>query len=542
MTLSVHRSSNFAASKRAARRSLAACAVLGLAVGVTACGDSGDGTPSPSLGVPQPDGDTPDDGAGAQDPAPPLGGENNGDNGGDQLIDGELPLDNGEDPGNGGAPTMEEPPVEEPPVEEPPVDEPVIEPPAPELPVLCAPLPNPGNPGDGDVNVVLDTEFQTITGFGGISMVPFFSGSVLTPEQVDIAFGLGEGQLGLTILRYPLSDDPEEWDDELPAAQRAVQRGALVFASPWTPPANLKSNNNTTGGFLLPQNYGAYADHLLAFRDFMESNGVPIEALSIQNEPDIQVDYDSCDWSSQQLIDFLIQQGPRFGETRVIAAESFNFNVNITNPLLNNAQASQQFDILGGHLYGTPGGPFDYTLARQQGKEIWMTEHYTDSGNEPDRANFWPLALNVAAEMHASMAANYNAYVWWYIRRGYGLILDNEQVSKRGWLFSQYSRFVRPGYVRVQASDPPGAQGVDVTAYKNGPGKVVVVALNQATEPRTIDLDVFGSCVTAFDRFTTSQTKNRQDDGPVTLANGRVQVTLDAQSLTTFVSQPISAE
>lgn len=247
-------------------------------------------------------------------------------------------------------------------------------------------------------------------------------------------------------------------------------------------------------------------------------------------------------WTPQQLSDFLVQQGPRFGDTRLIAAESFNFNADITNPILNNPEAVQQFDILGGHLYGTPGGPFDYELARQQGKEVWMTEHYTDSGNEPDRANFWPLALGVAAEMHASMAARYNAYVWWYIRRGYGLVLDDEQVSKRGWLFSQYSRFVRPGYVRVQASAPPGVQGVDVTAYKNGPGKVVVVALNQSNQPQTINLDVFGSCVTDFQRFTTSETKNRQDDGAVTLSNGRVQVTLDGQSLTTFVSQDITPQ
>jgi O-glycosyl hydrolase len=434
--------------------------------------------------------------------------------------------------GSAGAPPVEEPPVEDPPV---------VVPADPDAPVACTPLANPGNATDTtDVNVNLDTELQTITGFGGVTMIRFFSGSTLTPGQVDIAFGRGPTQLGLSILRYPISDNRNDWDDELPAAQRAVELGAMVFATPWTPAANLKSNNNTTGGFLLPQNYGAYADHLLAFRDFMAQNGVPIEAISVQNEPDIAVDYQSCDWTPQQISDFLIQQGPRFGDTRVIAAESFNFNVAQTDPILNNAQAAAQFDIVAGHLYGR--APFDYTLARQRGKEVWMTEHYTDSGNEPDRANQWPLALGVAAEMHASMTSNYNAYVWWYIRRGYGLILDNQQVSKRGWLFSQYSSFVRPGFVRVQASDPAGVQGVDVTAYKNGPGKVVVVALNQATQARTINLDVFGSCVTDFERFTTSQTKNRQDDGAVALANGRVQVTLDAQSLTTFVSQDVTAQ
>lgn len=517
------------ATRRVAGCSLIACSVLSVFVAATACSDARDGaiSPPPFNGAPGTVDETPATppagvGGAAQDP----GSDGLGD------VDQGLPL----------APTDDDDTANETlPVEEPPVEQPPEEPPAdPNAPVQCTPSANPGSQSDGDVNIVLDSEFQKITGFGGVSMIRFFSGSTLTPGQVDIAFGTGDNQLGLSILRYPISDNPNEWDDELPAAQRAIERGAMVFATPWTPPANLKNNNSTVGGSLLPQNFGAYADHLLGFRDFMAENGVPVSAISVQNEPDIEVDYDSCDWTSQEISDFLIQQGPRFGDTRVIAAESFNFNRALTDPILNNAQAVQQFDIVAGHLYGR--APFDYALAREQGKEVWMTEHYTDSGNEPDRANQWPLALGVAAEMHAAMTSNYNAYVWWYIRRGYGLILDNEQVSKRGWLFSQYSRFVRPGYVRVQASDPPGVQGVDVTAYKNGPGKVVVVALNQSNQAQTINLDVFGSCVTGFERFTTSQTKNRRDDGAVTLANGRVQVTLDAQSLTTFVSQDVASE
>lgn len=528
--LAVHGSRKSTGTKRVVRRGLAACSALSVIIAATACSDGRD----PATLPPAFDGA----GGGAVDQVPtgPAGGDDTAQDppAGDGLgdVDQGLPLAPTDGQGMGGGAPVEEPPVEEPPVEEPPAD--------PDAPVLCTALANAGSQTDGDVNIVLDTEFQKITGFGGVTMIRFFSGSTLTPGQVDIAFGRGDNQLGLSILRYPISDNQNEWDDELPAAQRAVELGAMVFATPWTPPANLKNNNSTVSGSLLPQNFGAYADHLLAFRDFMGENGVPINAISVQNEPDIQVDYDSCDWTAQQISDFLIQQGPRFGDTRVIAAESFNFNRNLTDPILNNAQAVQQFDIVAGHLYGR--APFDYALARQQGKEVWMTEHYTDSGNEPDRANQWPLALDVAAEMHASMTANYNAYVWWYIRRGYGLILDNEQVSKRGWLFSQYSRFVRPGYVRVQASDPPGVQGVDVTAYKNGPGKVVVVALNQSNQAQTINLDVFGSCVTGFERFTTSQAKNRQDDGAVTLTNGRVQVTLDAQSLTTFVSQDVASE
>lgn len=429
----------------------------------------------------------------------------------------------------GGAepPPAEEPPVEEPPAEEPPAPVPGVDP-----PVECAPLQNPGSLTDGDVNIDLGSEFQKISGFGGMNM-PRWIGD-LTAAQVDTAFGRGPGQLGLSMMRIGISSNPDDFATELPSAQRVSALGAKIVATPWSPPPALKTNGAVVAGELARANYGAYADHLMGFVAFMRDNGVPIEAVSIQNEPDIQVEYDSCDWTPQQLVDFLIEQGPRFGDTRVMAPESFNFNRQRTDPLLNNPQSAAQFDIVAGHIYGS--GLADYPLARQLGKEVWMTEHYTDSGPEPDRANQWPLALDVGTELQRSMQANFNAYIWWYIRRGYGLIMEDGQVSKRGYLMSQFARFIRPGFVRVGASNAAGA-AAQVTAYKNGPGKLVVVALNTSAQPQNIALDVFGSCVTGFDRFTTSQTKNAQSDGAVALQNGRAAVTLDAQSVTTFVSQ-----
>ncbi len=399
-------------------------------------------------------------------------------------------------------------------------------------PVECAPLENSGARDDGDINVDLATQFQRISGFGGMNQPRWIPD--LTPEQSLTAFGDGLTQLGLSLLRISVPQDPDDFAGEVATAQRAIALGARVFASPWTPPPELKSNDDIASGELLVENYGAYANHLLSYRDFMAANGVRLEAISIQNEPDIRVTYDSCDWTSAQMGAFLREQGPRFGDTRLIAAESYNFNRLFTVPLLNDPAVASEIDIVGGHIYGN--GLFDYPLARELGKEVWMTEHYTDSGSEPDRANFWPLAYDVATEIHNAMEANFNAYVWWYIRRGYGLITDDGVISKRGHLMAQFSRFIRPGFVRVAASAPREATGVQVTAYENGPGSVVVVVLNSGAAEQTVNLDLFGSCVTGFDRFTTSETKSSTNDGPVALQDSRVTVTLDPQSVTTFVS------
>jgi glucuronoarabinoxylan endo-1,4-beta-xylanase len=399
-------------------------------------------------------------------------------------------------------------------------------------PVECAPLANGGARDDGDINVDLATKFQRISGFGGMNQPRWIPD--LTPEQALTAFGDGATQLGLSLLRISVPEDPADFPGEVATAQRAIALGARVFASPWTPPPALKSNDDIVGGELLAENYGEYANHLLSYRDFMAASGVRLEAISIQNEPDIRVTYDSCDWTSGQMGAFLREQGPRFGDTRLIAAESYNFNRLFTDPLLNDPLVASEIDIVGGHIYGN--GLFDYPLARELGKEVWMTEHYTDSGGEPDRANFWPLAYDVAMEIHDAMEASFNAYVWWYIRRGYGPITDDGVISKRGHLMAQFSRFIRPGFVRVAASTPPEAAGVRVTAYENGPGSVVVVVLNSGEAEQTVTLDLFGSCVTGFDRYTTSETKSSTNDGPIALQDSRATVTLDPQSVTTFVS------
>jgi glucuronoarabinoxylan endo-1,4-beta-xylanase len=293
----------------------------------------------------------------------------------------------------------------------------------------------------------------------------------------------------------------------------------------------MKDNNNIVGGRLNTSSYGAYADHLVGYRDFMESNGVSMYAISLQNEPDIDVTYESCYWSPQEMIDWLNGQASKFGDTRLMVAESFNFNRRATDPILNDASAEPLVDIIAGHIYGN--GLYDYPLAREKGKEVWMTEHLRDSGRD---ANEWPLALGVGREIHDCMAANFNAYIWWYIRRSYGLITEDGNVSKRGYLMAQYSKFVRPGYYRVGATNP-SASNVRVTAYRGPEGQIAVVAVNESSSSQTITLDVYNGCVDAFAKYTTSASKNVNDDGVVTATNNSASVTLDAQSITTFVSQ-----
>lgn len=132
------------------------------------------------------------------------------------------------------------------------------------------------------------------------------------------------------------------------------------------------------------------------------------------------------------------------------------------------------------------------------------------------------------------MVANFNAYIWWYIRRSYGLISENGAVSKRGYAMSQFARFVRPGSVRIGATEHPYSD-VSVTAYRTPDNKLVLVAVNTGTGHQRLDLTLPSGAAAQFARYTTSSTLNVGFGGHYSVVNGKTSLYVDPQSVTTLV-------
>ncbi len=367
-----------------------------------------------------------------------------------------------------------------------------------------------------------DTQ-QIIRGFGGVNMPDWIDD--MTPDQVNKAFGADSGQIGMTILRVRVPWDTTKFNLEVPTAQLAKSLGAIIIASPWTPPAWMKSNNNIVCGRLNDSSYPAYAAHLKSFADYMSSNGAPLYAISVQNEPDVSVTYESCDWNSSQMLRFVKENAPSIG-IKIIAPESYNFNHTISDAILNDPVAAANVSIIGGHIYG--GGLSRYPLAESKGKEVWMTEHL-------DTDTSWTNVLATGKEINDCMYAGMSAYIWWYIVRFYGPIKEDGKVSKRGYVMSQFARFVRPGYFRVFATQCPQSQ-VYVTAYRDG-SKVVIVAINQRSQPVDQTFVLKDGNAVSFTPYVTSSTENCVRKNDIFTFNGKFNTSLTPSSVTTFVSQ-----
>lgn len=366
-------------------------------------------------------------------------------------------------------------------------------------------------------NIYIGSTDQTIRGFGGMNFPRWIAD--LTEAQANKAFGNGNGEIGLSILRISVSPNSSQWNMELPTAQRAASRGAIVFATPWSPPASMKTNGSTVQGQLRTDQYGAYANHLRDFTNYMSSNGVSLYAISVQNEPDWLPDYESCGWNGSQIRTFLDNNASVI-PTRVMAPETVHYKADYMNAIA----SSSQVDILANHAYG--GSPTRFNSSKEQ----WMTEHYAPNSNS-NSANNWPEALEAGKEIHDYMINGYNAYIWWYIRRSYGLITEDGNVSKRGYVMSHFSKFVRPGYVRTRADAAP-TSGVSISAYQNG-NTLVVIAINQNSSSRSVTLNFSGNNVSNITKWETTGSNNVAQVG--TYSGGTsLTNTLAGYSITTF--------
>ena len=391
----------------------------------------------------------------------------------------------------------------------------------------------------GACTVNTNKTYQSIRGFGGMNL-PEWQSYDLTDAQIQTCFGNGAGQLGLSVLRIYVSDDSSAWSRAIPTAKGAQKLGATVFATPWNPPAAIRNtvNGGNSGGKyqLKKDKWADYAQHLNKFVKYVEGQGVNLYAVSIQNEPDYAADWTY--WSANDLASFAAQYGAAIKNgtnAKLMSPESFQYRKDLYNPIMNNQQAKNNIDLFGTHFYGTQRSQMDFPTLENSGKEIWMTEVYVPNSNS-NSANNWPEAISVAENIHNGLVVgNMSAYVWWYIRRSYSLIgQDDGKPTKRGYMMAQYSKWVRPGDVRIDATEQPNTN-VLCSAFKHSDKQITIVAVNKGSGEVSQQFTVSGRNITNVDRYRTTGSENLAETKNLTAQGSSFSAQLPGNSVSTFV-------
>jgi glucuronoarabinoxylan endo-1,4-beta-xylanase len=380
----------------------------------------------------------------------------------------------------------------------------------------------------GSVAITWGNEKQVIDGFGACDKYATFSDA-----QADLLFSKTAG-IGLSILRVAINSSG---DDISPYAnaQKAAARGAIVWGASWSPPGNWKDNNSeTNGGHLLQANYDAWATRLAGFAAKMKTNvGVDLYAISVQNEPDYTATWNSCIYSTQEMVNFIKVLGPKVHAlnppVKLLAPDAANWGSvwGYADAILGDATAASQTDIIATHDYS-----YGAVSHSPISKPIWETECSSFEAFDGSIGN----GLRVANWVHNNLTVgNVSAWhYWWATNTGDNQgLLNGSAPCKRSWTVGNYSKFVRPGYVRIDAT-PASSGGVSVTAFKDKTtGAFVIVAIN--TNSGNTDMTFsLGFTATSVTPNITSSALDLAAQAVATVSNGSFAYTLPGQSVTTF--------
>ncbi len=411
----------------------------------------------------------------------------------------------------------------------------------------------PGNPGAAATvaTVELGTREQTIDGFGASSA---WTAPDLSDELSDELFSVNRG-IGLSLLRLRIA--PDGTTGELETAKKAIERGARVWASPWSPPGEWKTSGTAeNGGALLAAHYDDWAERLASFAASCEEQGVSLLELSAQNEPNFEAGWETCKWQPGELTRFIGDHlGPaldaRGVDVRVLAPETQDWRTlaEYAGPLLDDAAASSYVGVIAVHGYDGANQPFP--RAAESGRELWVTE-LDDNLRGDQSSGFDPgmsSGLKVAQKLHDDLGgARASAWhYWWLMPRGdlplrdNGALTDGESLTRRAYVLGNFSRFVRPGFVRVDATSAP-QRDVRVTAFRDAPGaRLVIVATNLGSSDVSQGFAVAGGTLDSVTPFVTSDAFALEEGTDEPVVDGSFTVTLGARSVTTFVADVTEA-
>ncbi len=430
------------------------------------------------------------------------------------------------------------------------------------------------------VTITWDTVRQEIDGFGASGAFRQADDLKSFPETernkiLDLLFSQTTG-IGLSIVRNMVGDGSmSEWgnsidgpvdtiepsqgtwnynavDEQIWFMQEAKKRGCTRFMSTvWSPPKWMKSNNSCiNGGSVLTSMYPAFADYLVNYANeyLKNKNGLDLYAISVTNEPNLSTSYSSCQWTADQLRDFVKNNlGPKMRSsapnTKIMVGEDSNWTESPALSLLNDATGVQYLDIVASHNYNNSTYN-QLTTTKSKNKKIWETEVSNLNNNDRTMTD----GLKWAIQIHDFMVnAEGNAWLYWWgmcykvnPEKGEGLInMDMNAktwfTNKRLFTMGNFSRFVRPGWFRLTTSSS-NTNGVRVTAYKNGTtGEFAVVAINDQGSTKPFSFTISGNSVTKVTPYVTSASLDLAKQSDITASGGTFTATLAATSVTTFV-------
>ncbi|KIC95203.1 glycoside hydrolase family 30 protein [Flavihumibacter solisilvae] len=297
----------------------------------------------------------------------------------------------------------------------------------------------------------------------------------------------------------------------IPFIKKAIEAAGgklTLFASPWSPPAFMKDNNDMLhGGKLKPESFQSWANYYTRFIKAYEKEGIPVWGVSVQNEPMAKQIWESCIYTAEEERDFVKNfLGPTMakeglGEKKIIAWDhNRDLVFQRANTLLSDPDAAKYIWGIGHHWYETWTGGMPQIDNLKRVKEAFPNINlmFTEGCNGPfqmERVREWHWGEIYGRNMINDFNAGTVGWADWNI------LLDEtggpnhvknfcyspihadtrsgELIYTSAYFYiGHISKFVRPGARRISAAS--SRSELLTTAFINPDGKLAIVVMNES--------------------------------------------------------------
>ena len=453
-----------------------------------------------------------------------------------------------------------------------------------------------GSSGSGGAGVTAQSrvtissvkQYQRIAGFGvsegfGQAKTLMSAPASVQRQVLSLLYSPARGA-GLTILRNEISADagftiepkapgnPNAKPSYLTLAEVGQDQGQLwfarqikadygvsdVFADAWSAPAFMKTNDSAINGGTVcgvPDANcksgdwrQAYADYLVQYARDYAAAGVPLTSLGPENEGNLSVPQDSMIMSPAQTANFMTILGATLRRSGLptraecCATEGWSYAQQYAAAIETGKQANTATALFTSHGYfAGPNSPL-----RGWSKPVWQTE-WAPFGFQPwdpawddgSPASGFTWAHNIYTGL---TAANLDAFLYLWGASTSGLTGPNTGLvevkgntvatSGRLWAFASYSRFIRPGAVRIGTTT--SATGLEASAFRNSDGSTAVIVLNSAHSRRAATFLLRGLGAVHVTPYLTDTTHQLSAQTPITVRKSAFTAILPPRSLVTY--------
>ncbi|CCH00224.1 glucosylceramidase [Fibrella aestuarina BUZ 2] len=336
----------------------------------------------------------------------------------------------------------------------------------------------------------------------GISYLRISIGASDLSDRVFTYDDVPAGETDLTLSRFSL--EPER-ADLLPVLKQmlAINPRLTILATPWTPPVWMKTNGSSKGGSLKPACYDVYAQYFVRYVQAMQAEGIPIDAVTIQNEPLHPGNNPSLLMTSAEQADFLKKSlGPAFRKaglsTKIILYDHNADHPEYVTDILADREAAQYADGSAFHLYNGPISALGKVHDQFPTKNLYFTEQWTGAkGTFQGDLNWhvrnliigaprnwcrtvleWNLAADPALNPHTDGGCTECLGA---------LTIDGNRITRNVayYIIAHASKVVRPGSVRIGSTELGALPSV---AFKTPDGKKVLIVQNERDTPQTVTI------------------------------------------------------